>query len=369
MSTGFEIIGYTKSGTQIVLTNRVVDLVILKTQDSITPSFTFTFKIDDDLQVSQDFFMLKDIEIFWTIPKSLSFKEADEFITAKLYVSDISTQSIGLLTAADTDTSQKDESTPRYLDTKIVCYLQDALIAKESISLFSEQVSTEKLLRDIVKRPKYISPPTLSTLKNVFIPSMDRLSALSYVVCTYGTYDSPVFASYDIDGFHLYALKDTQPTRLKFVYLPNPVSSRVPQDSIPIRMVQSFYSASIRSFYSPSTIPAIDYSHTTLYTSKSIKYQTNHLHEQLVGSTLFGAPQRLKHLYDELFLEGNTLMIQTDFMIDPRTLVLGTKVEFFTDETRFAHLQGVYVLTLVTYSLLLSGRPRVRIDLKLNRQE
>ena len=369
MASGFEITGYTKNGNPILLTNRVMSLMILKSPDLISPTFVFTFKLDDDLQISRDFFMLKEIEIFWTIPKSLSFAEKDEFVTAKLYVADVSSQSIGMLTSADTDTKRSDESTPRYLDANVTCYLQDSLIAKESISLFREQISTEKLLRDIVKRPKYISPPVVFTLKNVFIPSVDRLRALSYVVCTYGVYDTPVFASYDIDGFYLYSLKDTTPSKLKLAYLPNPNTSRIPQDSIIVQYAQASYSAASRSFYAPTFIPTVDYAYNTLYTAKDLRYQQQHLHDSLIGSREFGSSSNLKHLYDELFLEGCTLVTRTEFMIDPRVLVLGTKVEFFTDETRFVHLQGTYTLTTVTYSLLLSGRPRARVEMKLNRQE
>ena len=369
MASGFEIIGFMKSGTKIVLTNRVLSLVILKTLDAISPTFTFTFKVDDDLHLSREFFRLKEIEVFWTIPQNISFKDKDEFVTAKLYVSDISSQSVGALTTSDVDTKNKDERVPHYLDTNVTCYLQDALIAKEAISLFKEQVSTEKLLKDIVKRPKYISPPSVTTLKNVFIPSVSRLDALSYVIYTYGVYDSPVFVSYDIEGFYLYSLKDISKLPLKVVYLPDPKRSKVPQDSIPLQYVHSFYSASTRSFYAPTIIPVVDYSHTSLTTTRSLQYNNYHLHDSLVGPLHFGSPHGQKYLYDELFLEGCSLIAQTEFMLDPRTLILGTKVEFFTDETRFAHLQGLYVLTFVTYSLLLSGRPRARVELKLNRME
>jgi len=331
----------------------------------VSPLLTLNLRIEDDVVLSKDFALLKDLYIEWQIPKGDQF----EVFSGEFLVLNVMSANVGALSSGR-------DTFNRHKDNSIAAITKESIVAKDVVSLYTTNVNVTKLIRDIVKaKVAYISPPDTQVLESVYIPKMTRLEALSTLVYTYGCYKSPVFVQYDIDGFHLFAFGKPLPPSLKFAYhINDPSLSSLPKDSIPLRFAAMKCGYQDPSFNTPQHVNIIDYTNSSFASKKSIEVLSKRLGS---GRNVFALPgyqwytnsNQANIVIDEAYLNSVSISCYTDIAVDIRKCKLGQVVSFFTDEVRFKHHQGDYTITNCVYSCALTPRPKVRVELVLSRME
>jgi len=226
-----------------------------------------------------------------------------------------------------------------------------SLFLWKAYEAFYDSVSSESLIREICGgNLKRLDPPQISTLRSVYLPTMNRLQALSTVVRRYNVYNQLVFFVADLDGSYLIDSTRSMNDPVKeLYYLPDLTDfSRYAGKSF-AQMVHVLHSYAQSSMKVPQTLACVDLTHDQLYLQNEFPFTQlstlggfKHLFDTFDKKRVFGGSSVKASMSSELF---SSLMLHVSCSyIDPVGLVPGMCVEFKSEDTRFAHLSGRYLV-------------------------
>jgi hypothetical protein len=331
------------SSKELDVTPFVNALSVYKTSLSPVVQVYVSLRFDKEYVTSTDIATAKKAIVEW----ELQTLTKEDVVTLELQILNFSPSDPGVLGSHGGDTQQ----TPVLNTFGLHAIPYNSLFLWKSYEGYFDSISSETLLRDICGGTmKQLDPPSLQTLQNVYIPTMSRLRALSTVVRNYNVYNNIVFFFADLDGVYLIdSTRSINDPKKTLYYLPDWTDFQKYAGKSFARTVYVTHSYAPSSLRVPKELTLVDYTHSKLYDQSSFPISQlssvgnfQHLVDYHDKQLRFGG-SGTKATVSYPLLSSLLLRVDCSY-IDPIELTVGMCVELKSEDMRFAHLSGRYIV-------------------------
>ena len=362
------------SGKEMDVTNCESIIEIIKSETNYATQIYFTIRLPE--KTLTDMFDNMPSHIKLEIEKDDHFFQLVENNNILLRIISIKPQYTNMLSFDEATT--KDAP---IIDVVFHTIPDKAIYDKAQVCISKENINSEGIINAVCESVplKYLSPPEKKTFRQIFIPSMTRLQALSYVINVCGVYNTPVFYTHDIDGPYLYCLKDTNSKIENTLhYIDHAKFTPTHKDHLvhpvfPTSAYQSTY------YELPKQWTSFLYTDTKLYEKKKTKL--TEINVPSLGKVNEKMQQEIKNYCyietnnnDSRKSEISTVLTNAYTLTAYLTKVGGLKnfrpgvcLKFKTDDSRYIKFNNNYVISYVNIVFATVKDAKVKIILHIKR--